>query len=80
MPREHFVYQTSVHQTLETLTGSDILGDITVRKPVYHRSIICNVTTEQHLVVSVVQADTASRVSWHVHHGQLPVAQTDNVT
>ncbi|KAF3850711.1 hypothetical protein F7725_012483, partial [Dissostichus mawsoni] len=49
--------------------------DVAVGQPVNHGAVIHYISTEEHLIVPVVEADAAPRVAGHVEHVQLSVAQ-----
>lgn len=73
-------YLFAVHQPHQTLAATDVITDAAVGQPVNHGAVIHHVPAEEHLVVTVVEADAAPRVTRHVEHRQLSVTQVDDIT
>lgn len=73
----HFLF---VHHLYQPLAATHIVADGAVGQPVDHGAVIHHVSTEQYLVVLVMEADAASGVAWHVEHRQLPVPKVDDIT
>lgn len=73
-------YLLAVHQPHQPLTAADVVTDAAVGQPVDHGAVVHDISAEEQLVVSVVEADAAPRVSRHVEHRQLSVAQVDHIT
>lgn len=73
-------YLFTVHQSNQSLAAADIITDTAVGQPVNHGTIIHHISTEEQLIVSVVKANAAPGVTRHVEHGQLSVAQVDDIT
>lgn len=73
-------YLLAVDQSHQTLAAANVVADATVRQPVDHGAVVHHVSAEQQLVLPVVEADAAPGVAGHVEHGQLPVAQVNDIT
>lgn len=73
-------YLLAVDQSHQALTAADVITDPAVGQPVNHGAVIHHISTEKQLVLTVVEADAAARVTGHVEHRQLSVAQIDDIT
>lgn len=78
--RSLFRYLLAVHQSHQTLAAADVISDPAEGQPVDHGAVVHNVSTEQQLVIAVVEANASSGVAWHVKYRQLSVAQIDDIT
>lgn len=72
-------YLLTVDQAHQALAAADVVADVAEGQPVDHVAVVHHVSGEQKLVVSIVEADAATRVTGHVEHRQLPVPQVDDV-
>lgn len=70
----------AVHQPHQTLTTADVVTDTAVGQPVNHGTVIYYISTEEQLIVTVMEADAAPGVTRHVEHRQLSVTQVDDIT
>lgn len=73
-------YLFAVHQPHQALTAADVVIDVAVGQPVNHGAVIHHIPTEEQLIVTVMEADAAPRVTGHVEHRQLSVTQVDDIT
>lgn len=73
-------YLFAVNQPHQALTTADVVTNVAVGQPVNHGAVIHYISAEKHLIVSVVEADAAPRVTGHVEHRQLSVTQVDDIT
>lgn len=76
---EDLVDLLTVHQPDETLAAADVICDLAVGQPVDHGAVVHNVSAEQQLIVVVMEADAAPRVTRHVKHRQLSVTKVNNI-
>lgn len=72
-------YLFTVDQAHQALTAADVVADVAVGQPVDHVAVVHHVSGEQQLVLTIVEADAATRVTGHVEHSQLSVPQVDDV-
>lgn len=72
-------YLFTVNQSHQALAAADVIADMTIGQPVDHVAIIHHVSSEKQLIFTIMEADTATRVTRHVEHSELSIPQVDDI-
>lgn len=79
MARHDQVNLIFIDHLYQPFAATDVVADPAVGKPINHGTIIDHVSTEQHLVLLVMETNASSGMARHVENRKLTVPKVDNV-